>query len=164
MRYPNIKLSVLWLVLLCAVTSQAAEPLRHAAEVLALSPGAAREGRPVELRGVVTYVKPGGYVDLVIQDETAGIFVGNTGKLPPLDLKPGMVLEVKGRTTEGNYAPTVNASAIASVSTVANLPIPRSEPRPCADRGRVDKRGERDRGDGSFRWPVCRGPRPGRSA
>lgn len=119
MRIASLILSLL----LPGMTGRAAEPLRRAADVLALSPSAARAGRAAELRGVVTYVKPGGYVDLVIQDESAGIFVGNVGRLPPLELKPGMAVEVKGRTTEGGYAPTVQAYSIRVTGTNA-LPTP----------------------------------------
>ena len=81
--------------------------LRTSAAVRGLSRDAAKQGVPVELRGVVTASWPGGAGDgFILNDGTADVFVFE-GDTPTTEYEPGMRLEVIGLTDSGGYAPTV---------------------------------------------------------
>lgn len=100
-----------------------AAPLRHARDVLNLEPGQARREVPVALRGVITYFKPEGIPDLIVQDDTAGLFVNDPGRLLPLTLQPGTEIEVDGVTALGNFSPRINLNAVRLLGN-ATLPQP----------------------------------------
>ena len=59
------------------------------ASIRALSPEKASDGLPVKVEAVVTYFNEILQGDLVIQDETAGIYIMPLGKLVRARLKPG---------------------------------------------------------------------------
>ncbi len=115
-----------WLVvgaLLTLIRSAVAEPWLTVGEVLRLTPEVLRQKPAVRLRGVVTYFKSEGARDLVIQDETGGIFVSPGDREPAAGLQPGMLVEVAGTAGLGNFSPRVQATTI-SVLGVNPLPEP----------------------------------------
>ncbi len=95
--------------------------LRSAAEVRALSVEEAQQNRRVRLRAVVTFSDPAIYSRFV-QDETAGIYIPDTGL--PVALYPGQMVEVEGTTSPGEYAPIVVPSRITPVGE-SPLPQPK---------------------------------------
>ncbi len=77
----------------------------HTAEqVRRLTAEQAAKHYPVRLRGVVTAFDQPLYYPF-IQDETAGIYVGDPGNLEPLT--PGDLVEIEGTTNPGEYAPII---------------------------------------------------------
>jgi signal transduction histidine kinase/FixJ family two-component response regulator len=101
------------------------DPAAHTRPLLAtiaavrrLPPVEARRGFPVQVRGVVTYwMKPRNFV--FVQDSTAGIFMVNTGA----PVEPGELVDVKGESAAGDFAPIVD-KAVARVVGRASLPTP----------------------------------------
>lgn len=95
------------LMLACAPAFSAGAPLEElhtAQQVRQLTAEQAAKHYPVRLRGVVTaYDAPLFY--RFIQDETAGIYVGDPGNLEPL--VPGQLVEIEGTTNPGEYAPII---------------------------------------------------------
>jgi signal transduction histidine kinase len=91
--------------------------LTRAADVRALSTKVAESKLPVTLRGVVTAAEPDWAGKFVIQDETAGIFVQNTGAQPAI----GDLVEVNGWTGPGWYAPVVQTNGYQKLGTA---PLP----------------------------------------
>lgn len=115
----------LTLVVLAAASACAAvpgEPLCAVREVLALSSDVLAQKPAVHLRGVVTYFKAEGIPDLVVQDETGGIFVSQGDGEFARGLRPGMVVEVEGAAGPGNFSPRVQAARISIVGT-NTLPV-----------------------------------------
>jgi diguanylate cyclase (GGDEF)-like protein len=89
----------------------------------------AARGYPVHLRAVVTYYDA--YLDprhaaLFVHDATGSIFMALPSH-PVLSLKPGTVVEVRGVTGTGDYAPVV---LNAKVKAVGTAPLPQTAPRP----------------------------------
>jgi len=83
---------------------------------------------PVHLQAVVTYYDP--YIDvrhgaLFAQDSTGGIFV-SVPKTPVLPLRAGMLVDVVGVTSAGDYATMIEGSA---VRVIGNAPLPEDAPR-----------------------------------
>lgn len=108
--------------------------LTNCAAIHTLPRDVAERRLPVRVRGVVTLAFPGQYNNFVIQDDTAGIFVG-TGQteaagLPGADLhglervEPGMIVELTGITGPGAFAPVIVPQSILQLSN-APLPAPR---------------------------------------
>ena len=95
------------------------EALRTVREVLALSSDVLVQKPAVHLRGVVTYFKAEGIPDLVVQDETGGIFVGQGDREPGRSLQSGMVVEVEGTAGPGSFSPRVHAVRLMVVGTNA---------------------------------------------
>ena len=95
------------------------EALRTVREVLALSSDVLAQKPAVQLRGVVTYFKAEGIPDLVVQDETGGIFVGQGDEEPGRGLQSGMVVEVEGTAGPGSFSPRVQAARLNVVGTNA---------------------------------------------
>ena len=94
--------------------------LTNAAAVRSLTPGESARHLPVRLRGVITY-----YFDpraCFIQDQSAGIFVGNGSKGPLL--APGDLVILDGTTGAGEYAPIVQPSKMEVIGHT-NLPAPK---------------------------------------
>ena len=89
--------------------------------VRALTREEADMGYPVRLEGVVTYYHPEWYT-LFFQDETAGIYVYSYGTRG-FDIKPGMWVELEGRTTSGGFAPSITEPLIRVLGT-APMPSP----------------------------------------
>jgi len=102
-----------------------AELLTNAAQVLSLSAERAEKRIPVSVKGVVTAAEPTWNGKFFLQDETSGVFVGNStsGGRP----EPGDVVEVTGITHPGAYAPIITRSKWQKVGT-APLPEPKNVP------------------------------------
>ena len=121
-------LSLLLMALPARATAQApaaaeAEPrgvITSAREVKRLTPEQARSGQPVRLRGVVVYYDQQGFVDLIVHDGTAGIYLADT-KDKRLRVRPGDLVEVDGVSGPGDYAPVVRMTALRVVGTA---PLP----------------------------------------
>lgn len=95
--------------------------LRTAAAVRELSPEEAARKVPVQLRGVVTFFNETLF-SRFIQDETAGIYLFDVGL--PVHFTPGQIVEVRGVTGPGEYAPIVVPESITLVGEGA-LPAAR---------------------------------------
>jgi hypothetical protein len=88
----------------------------------------AARGYPVLLRAVVTYYDP--YIDprhgaLFVLDETGGIFV-SVPRQPVLPLHAGTLIEIRGVTGGGDYAPIVDH---ARIRVIGESPLPTAVPR-----------------------------------
>jgi PAS domain S-box-containing protein len=92
-------------------------PLTNAAAVRELTTEQAGTRLPARLRGVVTYVLDGR--NCFLQDESAGIFVGNGIALLPLDV--GDIVLLEGVSGSGEYAPVVEPTKRQVVGRT-NLP------------------------------------------
>jgi signal transduction histidine kinase len=101
-----------------------AELLTNAAQVLSLSADQARKRIPVSVKGIVTASELTWNGKFFLQDETSGVFVGNSPTGRP---DVGDVLEVTGVTYPGAYAPTITSAKWKKVGT-APLPEPRRVP------------------------------------
>lgn len=87
-----------------------AQTITNALEIRNFSRLEARRAYPVELKGVVTYFDPKfGY--LFIRDSTASIYVDAT-HLPGLSLFAGDLVEVKGVSGDGLFAPVLDKPTI----------------------------------------------------
>jgi signal transduction histidine kinase len=99
--------------------------LTNAADILALSRDQAGKGIPVVVRGVVTGAEPTWRGQFFIEDGTSGIFVVNHSDLHP---EPGDLVEVKGFSQSGAFAPTISRPTCTKLGT-APLPKPKRVPR-----------------------------------
>ena len=91
--------------------------ITNVAAIRSLTPEASAKQLQVRLKGVITY-----FFDeraCFLQDQTAGIFVGN-GYVGP-HLSPGDLVAVEGTTDSGEYAPIVQPSKIEILGHT-NLP------------------------------------------
>lgn len=104
--------------LAAAESDDAVRMITTAAEVRALSASVAETKLPVTIRGVVTAAEPDWLGKFVMQDESAGIFVQNTGLQPAI----GDYLEVSGTTGPGWFAPVIQTSGWKKLGT-APLPV-----------------------------------------
>ena len=106
--------AVTLVVLVCAVNGvqlcgQSLPKLTSVRAIRALSPEQARQARPVLLRGVVT-VFSGFKSSFFLQDATGGISVTWTSDSP--GIQPGQLVEIRGSTGPGMFAPVVIAESI----------------------------------------------------
>ena len=92
--------------------------LRTAAQVRSLTPAQAGEGRPVRLKGVVTFFDQELY-SRFLQDETAGIYFQELTNMPAL--KAGQIIELEGVTSPGEFAPIIVPNSVKVVGD-GNLP------------------------------------------
>ncbi|MBE2214115.1 MAG: hypothetical protein IAE82_09615 [Opitutaceae bacterium] len=99
----------------------ATRTLTRAAEVRALSTAEADSRLPATLRGVVTAAEPDWLGKFVLQDESGGIFVRNTGVQPSV----GDVVEVSGTTEPGWFVPVIQTDGWTKVGTA---PLPPARP------------------------------------
>jgi signal transduction histidine kinase len=110
------------LCLLSAARSQTAPTvLTNAADVLSLSADQARKKLPVFVRGVVTAAEPTWRGQFFVQDATSGVFVENKADDHP---EPGDVVEVKGLTQPGAFAPIISKPSWTIVGTA---PLPKAK-------------------------------------
>ncbi|MGA9780405.1 MAG: hypothetical protein WBS33_19280 [Verrucomicrobiia bacterium] len=117
------------LVVLCALVVSArwaagqnnppAEQLLTAAEVRSLTPQQASQQLPVKLKGVVTFCDEG-LNSRFVQDNTAGIYFRDLNTNMPA-LTAGQMVEIKGVTSPGEYAPVIIPSSIKVIGET-NLP------------------------------------------
>lgn len=104
--------------------SALAEELRTVAAVRSLTEEQAGQKIPVNLRGVVTFFDENLF-SRFIQDETAGIYLQFPTNVGPPLLVPGMLVEVNGYGSPGEYAPVVMVDQIRETGT---LPLPLAKP------------------------------------
>jgi signal transduction histidine kinase len=97
--------------------------LTNAAQILAL-PTDHASGVQVSIRGVVTAAEPGAiwFGRFFVQDRTAGVFVENIGTNQP---KPGDLVEIKGISHPGGYAPIISNPQWHKLGTA---PLPEAQP------------------------------------
>ncbi len=91
-----------------------------AAEVRALSTAVSASKLPATLRGVVTAAEPDWLGKFVMQDQSAGIFVRNTGLQPAI----GDYVEISGTTASGWFAPVIETSGWKKLGTA---PMPEAK-------------------------------------
>jgi signal transduction histidine kinase len=94
--------------------------LTNAADVLSLSEADARRNIPVVVRGVVTEAEPTWGGQFFVQDDTSGVFVENRSDQYP---NPGDVVEVKGVSQPGAYAPIISKPTWTVLGTA---PLPKA--------------------------------------
>jgi len=94
--------------------------LTNAADVLSLSAEQARKKLPVFVRGVVTAAEPTWRGQFFLQDETSGVFIENKAEDHP---EPGDLVEVKGVTQPGAFAPVISKP---TWSVLGTAPLPKA--------------------------------------
>jgi signal transduction histidine kinase len=109
---------------ICCPSLVRAQVLTNAADVLSLSAEQAARKLPISVRGVVTAAEASWGGRFFLQDATSGIFVGNRSEAHP---EPGDVVEVKGFSYPGAFAPTIIDPVWEKVGT-APLPEGRAVP------------------------------------
>jgi signal transduction histidine kinase len=105
-------------------------PLTTAAAVRSLPVQEAGAGKPVHLRGVVTYVAPNGVI-FFVQDDTGGVSVrGQREKPNRPDLKAGAIVELEGVTAPGKAVPLVTSRKKDPIrlNIVGEAPLPAPQP------------------------------------
>ena len=106
------------------MASRAADELRTAAAVRALTMSESREAIPVRLHGVVTFFDDNLYSHF-IQDQTAGIYLRFPLNVATPTLVPGQVVDVVGVSSPGEYAPVV---LVKQVKVTGKAPLPPAKP------------------------------------
>jgi len=96
-------------------------PLETIRAIESLSPDEAAKGHPIHLRAVVTYYHHE-WEMLFVEDETAATFVYVDPKQPRLDMKPGTLVEITGRTVPGDFLPSIGKGARIKPLRFAGLP------------------------------------------
>jgi PAS domain S-box-containing protein len=112
-------------------------PLASVAAIKALSPEEAGRHLPIELRATVTYYDPD-WSTLFVQQNATGVYVDVHG-LSALDLRPGDLVDINGRTSPGDYAPSIVNPALRPAGRGA-MPRPESPPYEDLLTGRFDGR------------------------
>lgn len=99
--------------------------LRNARAVRQLRPDEASQRYPVQLRGVVTYyaLRPSGQLAFVYDPTVATSIYVRLNSLPPLQLRPGDWVEVRGYSDPGRFAPIIVAQQAQKLGRRA-LPQP----------------------------------------
>ncbi|MCX8155425.1 MAG: ATP-binding protein [Verrucomicrobiae bacterium] len=118
--------SVLWSGLTAPAAPADATPvvLTNVQQVRMLPPEEAARGLPVKVQGVVTYSDYAWHA-LFIQDETAGIYVGDVSIAELPRVGDGVVLE--GITQPGHFAPVIRCKQLERVGEKP-LPTPATPP------------------------------------
>jgi signal transduction histidine kinase len=98
---------------LAGLNSAQAQILTNALQVRSLSAEQAARSLPVQLEAVVTYYNRWSSGDLIIQDETDGIYV-ETSELAP-DVNAGDRVQIKGNTGPGAFAPVIKVGALTII-------------------------------------------------
>ena len=103
-------------------------PLTDIRTIRAMTPEGAERGRRAVIRGTITYINEREPAGIIIHDGIAGLFVhyGRTylATQPRLDLHPGDVVEVEGRTTGSGFAPAVVPERVRRIGQ-STLPGPK---------------------------------------
>jgi hypothetical protein len=109
------------LLSLLALSAQAQEVLRHAAEVRGLPPDRALAGVPAELEVVVGFIESPSSGTVFVQDETGGTYfrVNPHGAA----LKVGDRVRLRGKSVPGLYLAGVEAQSYEVIGT-GEPPIP----------------------------------------
>ena len=108
------------------IASRPVAPITSALQVHNLSATESALGRPIDLRGVVTYSDP--HLDprrafFFLHDASGSIFVTLIPDSPPVSA--GTLVEVRGVSGLGDYAPLI---ANPQVTEVGHAPLPASAP------------------------------------
>jgi diguanylate cyclase (GGDEF)-like protein/PAS domain S-box-containing protein len=98
-------------------------PITSLAELRALPPEQAAEGRPVHLSATVTYYHHE-WEMVFVQDDTGAAFVYVDHHLPPVAMGPGQRVEIVGRTQAGDFLPSITDAQFKPLRMVG-LPAPR---------------------------------------
>jgi len=98
--------------------------LTNAVQVRMLTPEQAARRLPVWLRGVVLMVEATNGPSLVIQDQTEAIYLLASAALVA-KVRQGDVVEVKGSTDPGDFAPVARLNSLKRVGTA---PLPEPQP------------------------------------
>jgi PAS domain S-box-containing protein len=113
-----------------AATAQEPVPLKaslplltHVEQIRKLSADEADRRYPVRLRAVVTYYGGQGW-ELMVRDETGGIYVQTDDDSPPLPIQAGDEVEIEGVSTSGYFAPMVAHPRVRKLGS-GHLPRPR---------------------------------------
>ena len=104
-----------------AWTNETPALLTNAADVLSLPEDEARRNVPVQVRGVVTEAEPNWGGQFFVQDDTSGVFVESRSDEHP---EPGDLVEVKGVSQPGAYAPIISQPTWTIVGTA---PLPKAK-------------------------------------
>ena len=104
-----------------AKNSKAPEELTKAAQVLALPAEQAFRAIPVRVKGVVTVAEKYWTGRFFVQDDSGGVFVDNVSTNQP---RPGDVVEVRGISSPGAFAPVILKPKWEKLGT-NSLPPPR---------------------------------------
>src|SRR5438105_2142937 len=97
----------------CA-NSSGTQALTNAALVLALPADVALRAIPVRVRGIVTVAEKYWDGRFFVQDESGGVFVDNVSTSQP---QPGDLVEVRGITHAGAFAPVISAPSWEKLGT-----------------------------------------------
>jgi signal transduction histidine kinase len=118
---PKLALALAWLCFALAVCGQT-PTLKTCAEVRSLPRAVAEQRVPVEIRGVVTLCFPGKFREMVVQDGSAAIYIDRTASFDsglvspdvnwPESLRRGDLVEIKGFTSSGHFAPIITPTEI----------------------------------------------------
>lgn len=130
---PTFFLAVATLLAAAGPEAPAGEPITRLADVRALSREEAAQGRPVQVRGVVTW--RGLRNQITVQDDTGGSWIlvaearqrglWTTDEAVLKSIRVGHVLEIEGVTDPGAYAPGV---APKSLRIVGEQALPAARP------------------------------------
>ena len=96
--------------------------LTRAKDVRELPAREARREYPVRLRGVVTFVHTSDGPELYVQDSSSGIFIFLISSHSDAPLRPGLLVDVAGVTTAGDFSPCVRK---AFIRVLGKAPMPR---------------------------------------
>ena len=110
-----------------------------------MSVAEAKRGYPVKLRGVVTYYNPYN-TNLVVQDDSAGIYVRVGNSPMPPTLETGQLIDLDGFTGPGDVVPVITAPRIKVIG-----PAPMPAPMPIDPRAVLRRRRATASG---WRWPA----------
>jgi signal transduction histidine kinase len=132
---PKFALAFAWLCAALAAYGQTTPPLKTCAEVRTLARAAAEQRVPVEIRGVVTLCFPGKFREMVVQDGSAAVYIDRTASFDsrlvladvdwPENLRRGALVEIKGFTSSGHFAPIVIPTEIRYLG---EAPLPEGVP------------------------------------
>ena len=112
------------LLLIASFGMVAAGELHTVSEIRNLSREESTQSIPVSIRGSVTFVMTwANHSEATVQDSSAGIYTF----MQPKDaarVRLGNVVEIKGRATEGSWAPCLEVSELV-ITPEKSLPVPR---------------------------------------
>lgn len=121
----------------CGARGGEITPLTRVREIRALSRVEAAKALPVHVRGVVTWQSANPNGSFVVDDGDRGIYVDlfmsierriwKSGDIQRTETEAGAVLEIKGVTDPGGYAPIIRPMRIRRVGS-GSLPPPRRVP------------------------------------
>lgn len=112
-------------LLIVAIRAEEATPLTTAREIRQLPVETASRGVPVRLRGVVTFADRRTHF---ITDETEGVYFHWGYTTPnPIQLVPGLKVEIEGVTTPGLYANNVTGPSgmDVKINILGQVPLPK---------------------------------------